>query len=545
MHLHRMSDKVRRAHWLIVTSGLLVAASITCATGCQTLAAKCDNTVTCQGDAGVGAGGGGTGGTGGTDAGGPNESLKCDPATAGPVGTLGTVPSSGCGIFVDSIEGTDHADCGITPTDPCRTLGVALMTQLTHPDLKHVYACGSFEEPVLLSAGVTLHGAFTCKAFYWYYDVMDENRKKTTLTANPDTIPLMVASTATGAEIRDFAITAANAMVAGGSSIAVVVDGATATFTRCTLSAQNAKDGEAGSYAGTPAQQADSGQPGSPAGSMMPLSGGNGGTNFCSGQQLIPLAGDGGSGGTVPDGDGGPGMSKGMRRDLDGAGQTATTACTPGMPGSPGMDGPPGPKVSSLGMINASGYRGIDGQPGTDGENGNNGGGGGGSRAAMTITHGAGGGGGGAGGCGGIHGGGGKAGGSSIALLSLDAKVTLVGGLINSLSAGNGGDGGKGQFLQSGGNAGNGGGASGSVGKGCSGGAGGDGGNGGNGGGGSGGYSFGIAATGLMMPKFSVMNVTVGPEGHGGAGASMNQGDNGIAKACWNFDTGVACIVPP
>ena len=75
-------------------------------------------------------------------------------------------------------------------------------------------------EAVTVDQTVTLFGALDCAT--WAYDAA----KKTQLTAAADAVPLTLASTAGGSEVHDFAITAADASTAGGSSIAVIDDGA-------------------------------------------------------------------------------------------------------------------------------------------------------------------------------------------------------------------------------------------------------------------------------------------------------------------------------
>ncbi|MEO7329299.1 MAG: hypothetical protein ABI193_12015 [Minicystis sp.] len=206
-----------------------------------------------------------------------------------------------------------------------------------------------------------------------------------------------------------------------------------------------------------------------------------------------------------------------------------------------------GAPIQGPGTIDLTGYLGGDGLPGTDGTNGASGGGGGGSKATA-AAHGAGGGGGGAGGCAGKHGGGGKAGGSSLALVSLDAKVMLADCKLTSGKGGKGGAGGDGQFGQLGGKAGDGGIGAAGAGSGCNGGKGGDGGNGGNGGGGLGGHSLAIAHTGMApTPDAATKKALVpGSAGAGGPGGNldidMNHGAPGNAGACWDFASNKSCL---
>ena len=130
--------------------------------------------------------------------------------------------------------------------------------------------------PVIAISAVTLHGAMDCSTG-WKYDAA----KKTVLTAAADKIPMTLAPTATGAEVIDFSITAASAAKSGGSSIAVVVDKATATFTRCDLLAQDAMAGDPGTNGGAQLAQAEGGKQGGDAGpnGVGATAGGNGGQN--------------------------------------------------------------------------------------------------------------------------------------------------------------------------------------------------------------------------------------------------------------------------
>jgi hypothetical protein len=169
---------------------------------------------------------------------------------------------------------------------------------------------------------------------------------------------------------------------------------------------------------------------------------------------------------------------------------------------------------------------------------------------SMTIAvPGASGGAGGTGGCGGNAGGGGQPGGSSIALLVLDAEVTLTSVTLTAGQAGNGGVGGSGQ-------SGGGPGAGGMLGSGvgsspppsCTGGSGGAGGNGGPGGGGQGGHSLGIAFQGTTAPVGGTFMIDMTKNGTGGSGGlnnttvNMGMGADGIAVNCWDFGANKACM---
>ncbi len=533
-----MTAKMRCAY-LLAISGLLLAMSALYATGCNHT--DCADAHTCGSAAGVGGGGtggtGGPGGAGGAGGGDAGASMICDPT-----GSINMAATS-CGPYASFTKGNDMTGDG-SPGNPYQTLTKAvgsLDPGQAYAGKTNVYACGeTFTEAVFLLSDVTLYGALDCNSD-WNYD----STTQTTLTAPTDMIPLTIEPTATSVSVHDFAITAADATTPSGSSIAVVVDGATATFTNCDLTAGTAADGAAGPDGLGDPSAAEAGGQGTNAGLTPPPAGGAGSTSICFGVTLVP-GGTGGAGGTPSNGPGYPGM--GGNVEDDGQGQQMGGTCSEGAPGVPGQAGPPGSSESGLGTVDVMGYHGISLliMDGTNGTNGESGGGGGGSMAGATI-YGAGGGGGGAGGCGGAGGKGGKPGGSSIALISLNATVMFEGVTsLMSAKGGDGGNGGSGQVLQEGGQGGLGGNSFETVGSACAGGKGGDGGNGGNGAGGDGGHSFGIVATGMINPTFKMMSVTVGVSGGAGMGGSgnadMNGGSAGMAGRCLNFDTNVPCM---
>jgi hypothetical protein len=448
----------------------------------------------------------------------------CDPRkTSSPI-------ADACGVFV-SPSGSD-GNAG-TKEKPLKSFKAALAKGTT------IYACAgatAYSEAVTIGKQATIFGALDC-AKGWVYDA----GKKTRLTAATDSVPLTIASGSDGAEVSDFAITAATATKDGGSSIAALVSGVTVTFARCDLVAGDAKDGLAGMSGGAQEAQADPGLAGDDA-AKGTQNGGAGGVNAV----CVLTGGKGGDGGQNPNGDGNDGtQGDGNMGGAKGTGQTMAAACNNGVNGGLGATPGFGPGASGIGSLDAGGYHGGDGQPGMDGTPGKSGGGGGGSKASATV-HGAGGGGGGAGGCGGKLGAGGKAGGSSIALVSVGAKVTMTSCTVKSGKGASGGAGGDGQFGQQGGAAGIGG-MGGTVSDACNGGKGGKGGDGGDGGGGLGGHSFGIAATGTapMLDAATKSAITPGPKGTGGKGgnmdASMNHGADGMAAACWDFAANAAC----
>ncbi len=118
-----------------------------------------------------------------------------------------------CGVFARA----DAAPGGTgTMASPFAKLGDALT--LAQSTGKRVYACTSatFTEAVTLSARIEVYGGFDSKT--WAYNAATRTR----LTAPADVVPLTLSSSASGTEVNDFAITAADAMTAGVSSIAVL-----------------------------------------------------------------------------------------------------------------------------------------------------------------------------------------------------------------------------------------------------------------------------------------------------------------------------------
>src|SRR5437868_6992429 len=83
------------------------------------------------------------------------------------------------------------------------TLGAGLVKAAA--DKKPLYACAeTFTEAVTLADGLALYGGLDCQKGW------AAGGPKTTLTADPDAIPLTIASSAGGASIADFAIHAAS-----------------------------------------------------------------------------------------------------------------------------------------------------------------------------------------------------------------------------------------------------------------------------------------------------------------------------------------------
>ncbi len=198
--------------------GLMLATTLRAASGCVDWANDCrlngeccpDGTMNCFGakDAGPDGDSGSDGGDGG-EAGPPPScipSMNSEPVAAT------------CGVFVSSEKGDDTNGKG-TPTSPYKTIGHALAKNAAT-----IYACAGttpYSEALSVDQKVTLFGALDCGT--WKYDAAN----KTQLTALADMVPLTLSSSsASGTEVEDFAITAADATVAGGSSIAVLDDNA-------------------------------------------------------------------------------------------------------------------------------------------------------------------------------------------------------------------------------------------------------------------------------------------------------------------------------
>ncbi|WP_437798781.1 PGRS family protein [Sorangium sp. So ce693] len=508
--------KNRRLTWLMCWSAASVIAS-----GCDYLSIGLDNDceflLTC-------------GHFPGGDAGGTPEG--CIPSE------LTSAVSDTCGVFVAT--GGDDNGAG-TKADPVKTLSVAISRATEQGSA--VYACAEeFKEAAEVPAGMAIFGGLDCaKGWTWVGE-----EKKTTLAPGEEGIALKVLRGEDPVRIEDVSVRAADAEAPGTSSIAVLVDGATAELARCELIAGKGADGAEGEDAPSevPAQappgnagtDACSDRDGTP-GPDTTLSGGAQVVNECGGELSI---GGGGGDGNVTNGTGGDIGASGAL-GAAGAGEPSAGAwsCAAGGTGQGGDNGPPGDvgvAASGLGTLSSSGYVGVSGGGGGAGKPGQGGGGGGGAKGGAAICPGAmpgagaSGGSGGPGGCGGLPGQGGGAGGASIALASVEGKVMLQDCV---LKAGNGGKGGAGGDLQPGGAGGLGGvggtGVGGSK-NACDGGKGGQGGNGGPGGGGLGGPSFAIAYRGEPVKQEGQTMLQSGTPGAGGPGGSNNVSDNAGAE---------------
>jgi hypothetical protein len=449
-----------------------------------------------------------------------------------------------CGVFVSSSGGDDVAGDG-SKAKPFKTLafGIKSAAMANAP----VYACSeTFTETLTVAEGASVYGGLDCKKD-WSFAV----GAKSTLTAEADAVPLTVNQAASQVALWDFKVQAADAVMAGGSSIAVIVDHVMASFTRCDLIARNGVKGLDGTTptdsvgpTGPNAQfdmavRGNDGKAACPAMGSSQLGGEVKDNSFCPNANGGPLGGLGGAGGPTG-GDGASAMAT-SQTALGGKGQPVADPmwgclvgyglANGGATGKSGLDGMGATGAAGLGQLTISGYAGVAGLPGDPGMPGQGGGGGGGAKGKV-LCAGASGGGGGAGGCGGHGGTGGAAGGSSIGLVSLGATLAFDSVTIQ---LGTGGAGASGAFGQIGGTGGKGG--SGGAGDStapatslaCDGGNGGTGGPGGQGGGGRGGHAIGIAATGKIAPNTKgVSFVQQGTVGLGGKGGPAQDGEMGV-----------------
>ncbi|WP_437579110.1 hypothetical protein [Sorangium sp. So ce887] len=429
-----------------------------------------------------------------------------------------------------------------------KTLAEALQlaAQIEDTQARRVYACDeTFEEPLTVTAGVTLYGGLDCDA-HWQWG----EAKKTTLTAPPGVVPLTMRAEGETVRLEDLHVIAPSiaAMAdAGTSAIAAIAERCAVDVVRCTFEAGDAAPGARAAAPPQPARppQGNAGNPACSAtivSTVSPLpetcgtadpsddsSGGRGGHGF----QDRGTYGITGSPGAEDNPNGGEYL-------------VAGGTCTQGGPGRAGDSGAPGPGALGIGQLSSAGYTGSPGRDGQHGKTAQGGGGGGSTRGnsecpGTTEQGGASGGNGGAGGCGGAGGRGGSPGGSSIALVSVNATLTFRDGV--QLIARDGGRGGDGAAGQDGGPGAHGGpGGRGSpdafVANGCDGGQGGQGGSGGRGGGGQGGHSLGLAFLGTpdTIPSLEGVTVQLGLPGTGGAGSDdQNRGDAGKASGILDF----------
>jgi hypothetical protein len=536
-----------RTHHTLIALGGLLGSAVTAALGCYHFV---DDYYTPLTDPRLATGGtGGTSGSGGTGGSGGNPHCVGDPTTDP------AIVRDECGVFVSAtaMPGGDG-----TQQKPFTKLSDAVAKALAAG--KRLYACDeSYTEKATLkiNGSLDVYGGFTgCessgKAWTW------SAAQRASLTGPADAIALVLASGKGAIHVENVDVTAPNATVMGGSSIAVYVNGGTAELVSSNISAGDAMAGADGIDAPTMAAQAGTdGNSGGDSCSVDTVPGAAQVQTTCG--TAFSIGGKGGDGNQLNGASGQAGLPNngagqaGSGDDGTTMGWTCTGNMGTGKDGQPGTSGGEGPGASmmSFGMLDTKGFIGATGNDGMPGTPGQGGGGGGGLRGSAALcsgkpgSGGASGGSGGSGGCGGAPGGGGKGGGASVALVSANAAVTLTN---VKLSAGNGGNGGRGGNLQAGG-------APGKIGQGgkatvgglqpgCNGGGGGKGGDGGPGGGGRGGHSIGITSTGTA-PQIDPSAITIKSAGTGGKGGSNdfkgNHGDNGIAATCWDFGSNTAC----
>ncbi|WP_437745752.1 hypothetical protein [Sorangium sp. So ce1504] len=338
--------------------------------------------------------------------------------------------SEACGVFAQA--GAAGAGEGEgTKQSPYGSLQEAI--EKAAAEGKRVYACAdegeAFEESVKVEAGLEVIGSFACAGW-----TLDEGRKSG-IAGPADAVALTIGEGADGALVEGFAIRAANATQAGGSSIGVVVADVEAELAEVEVTAGDAMDGAKGatpSEAPVAGASAEAGSASNACVADNAVLGGAGAVTSCEDGETA--GGSGGPGGiTATDKgngqvgtDGGPVPEENPFGDgLGGVGQSDLSdpngRCRPGNDGRDGTGGPAGAGGTGA-TLALKGLSGGDGAPGSTGGRGQGGGGGGGAKAGLfcqvgpdTVDGvGASGGGGGAGGCGGKGGGGGQAGGSSV-----------------------------------------------------------------------------------------------------------------------------------
>ncbi|WP_437769488.1 hypothetical protein WMF27_08110 [Sorangium sp. So ce281] len=457
----------------------------------------------------------------------------------------GWTADASCGVFV-SATASDGGNG--TPEAPVKTLAeaLALAAQIEDESARRVYACAEeFEETLTVTSSVTVFGALDCTANWRWGD-----QPKTTLRATPGAVPLTMRVVGGGTvHLEDLHIIAPTIAEndAGTSAIAAIADHSKVDLVRCVLQAGDASSGASGAAPPPPREQAPDGSDGNPACSATTVTTPLPETNDCGTTLDTTDDSRGGRGGIGLQNRGTSGdIGYPDQKNNDNAGgyNSSTVMCGAGKRGSDGDPGAPGAGGDAVGQLSSTGYAGKPGGDGQRGKTAQGGGGGGGSRGNTecpgTNDGGASGGNGGAGGCGGAGGKGGSPGGSSIALVSLDAKLTFH---EVRLIAGKGGQGGNGNAGQIGGLGGNGG--SGGLGSSatfvsdaCAGGDGGKGGTGGKGGGGQGGHSLGIAFLGTPdnIPSLDGVMYELGNGGPGGAGSDVaHNGAPGLALPLLDF----------
>jgi hypothetical protein len=426
---------------------------------------------------------------------------SCDPIkSSGPV-------DNSCGVFVSSSQGDDAENDG-TKESPVRTVARALEILPTRAPPKtaaSIYLCAEpIVEEVTLPSGVAVVGGLDCKAPAPVKWAFNSPNVETVLTAPEGKTPLRLTAGAGLTEVRDVHVVAMAVpdTMPGGSSIAVIADGAEALFERSLIEAGNGAKGADGEPYMEPATAGAPGLPGQEACTLDAAFPVEGPENQCA--AASSFGGTSGAGGIISGTIGSPGEPGSNANG--GSGETSMGApCSDGAPGADGTSSGAGADAAGQGTIDSTaGYTGVSGGVGQRGAPGQGGGGGGGAKSEVNSVnqcpnimsgYGASGGSGGAGGCGGVGGRGGGPGGSSIAVVSIRSKLTFSASTIKAGDGGAPGEGGPGQEGGAGGMGAPGGGVPVGVNlkPACAGGAGGKGGFGGLGGRGLGGHSIGVA----------------------------------------------------
>ncbi len=478
----------------------------------------------------------GEGGSAGADAGDASDDLTdateepeafwCDPTWE--PGDHECVIDDEFGVFV-SPSGSDGAGCG-TEANPCATMARG-MTEAKAAG-KRVYACGdggAYAENLVIDAsldGLVVFGGFHCSGWTYEPDFVKTNVAPASGSA------LVVENLTTGLDMRDFALTSADATTPGSSSVAAVVRNAqNVVLRRCEIQAGAGASGVAGQPGteGGDGAVADIGQLGKPASCVTVPSVQQGGEwtdpSSCGSQ--------GGFGGPAVKNNNGSNGDQGIPAtnvtppNVDNRGIGGTVVGEEGGAGGPGSSGNAGSNglaAPATGQLSSSGYTPADGLAGSDGRTGQGGGGGGASRSAANCI-GASGGAGGMGGCGGTHGTGGTGGGASVAMLVWDSVLTLDDCTLTSATGGAGGSGGPGGGGGLGQDGGDGGNSGGGMGRGGKGGKGGSGGLGGSGSGGTGGPSYALVYHGAAPTEQGATTLAPGSGGTKGVGGQAPGGN--------------------
>ena len=411
---------------------------------------------------------------------------------------------------------------------PKRTIQAAI--DLAISDGSDVYVeGGEYAEAIIARNGVSIYGGYLRDGSTWLRDI----DAHTTTINSPSNSGVIVSSITNNLTIDGFTIIAADAVFAGTSSTAVLIQGGDdIVVSNNILWAGNGSNGDDG-------KRGDPGESGNKGGTVGGNStgGGSGGAAVGSGFAKSGKGGNGGGGGSAPDGNGGGGGGggKGSSDQVAGGGGGAGGSGNDadngsgGGAGRTGIAGGHGGGGPDIGTLSPAGYEVKNGGNGYIGGGGSGGGGGGGGEGSF-WNKGTGGGGGGSGGAGGNPGTGGQGGGGSFGVVVTNgsSNVTITENEIVTQEGGSGGSG------MQGGN----GGAPGSYGtssssdaggRGGYGGSGGWGGRGGSGGGGGGGPSIGILIqAGLSGITESANTFTLGNGGAGGApGAGAQNGATG------------------